>query len=102
MVLRRERHLPVARCGMVNHVQTHLRFRGRGIGTALMRRARGATHDETGLERLRLTVRSGPGLEVSPARRTGPRWAGPRWAGPRWAGGRARCGWRPVTTGTRS
>ncbi|WP_342210917.1 GNAT family N-acetyltransferase [Streptomyces sp. DH-12] len=92
MVLRLERHLPVARCGMVNHVQTHLRFRGRGIGTALMRRARGATHDETGLERLRLTVRSGPGLEASPARRTGPRSAG----------GRAHCAWRPVTTGTRS
>lgn len=39
-VPRRERHPLVARCGMVNRVRTHLRFRGMGISTALMRRAR--------------------------------------------------------------
>jgi GNAT superfamily N-acetyltransferase len=63
LVLRREQHPLVAHCGMVNHVQTHLRFRGTGIGTALMRHAQGVARDEMGLERLQLTVRSGLGLE---------------------------------------
>ncbi|MGY0071248.1 N-acetyltransferase family protein [Streptomyces sp. QTS137] len=63
MLLRRERHPLVAHCGTVNHVQTHVRFRGTGVGAALMRYARGVARDEMGLERLRLTARSGLGLE---------------------------------------
>lgn len=63
MLLRREQHPLVAHCGTVNHVQTHVRFRGLGVGAALMRRARDVARDEMGLERLQLTVRSGLGLE---------------------------------------
>ncbi|RZB14399.1 GNAT family N-acetyltransferase [Streptomyces sp. F001] len=63
MLLRREQHPLVAHCGMVNHVQTHVRFRGMGVGTALLRHARGVARDDMGLERLQLAVRSGLGLE---------------------------------------
>ncbi|MEV5548266.1 GNAT family N-acetyltransferase [Streptomyces sp. NPDC052309] len=63
MLLRREQHPLVAHCGMVNHVQTHLRFRGLGVGAAQLRHAGGVARDEMGLERLHLTVRSGVGLE---------------------------------------
>ncbi|MFK4105656.1 GNAT family N-acetyltransferase [Streptomyces sp. NPDC019531] len=38
LLLRRDQHPLVAHCGVVNHVQTHPRFRGRGIGAALMDR----------------------------------------------------------------
>ncbi|WBB62498.1 GNAT family N-acetyltransferase [Streptomyces sp. WMMC500] len=63
LLLRRQRHPMVAHCGVVNHVQTHVRFRGLGVGAALMRRARVVARDDMGLERLQLTVRSGLGLE---------------------------------------
>ncbi|MET7575241.1 GNAT family N-acetyltransferase [Streptomyces sp. NPDC005492] len=64
LLLRRDQHPLVAHCGMVNHVQTHPRFRGLGIGAALMRRVPGIARDEMGLERLGLTARSGMSLEV--------------------------------------
>lgn len=63
LVVRRDRHPLVAHCGVVNHVQTHPRFRGRGIGAALMHRVRDIARDEMGLERLGLAVRGGLGLE---------------------------------------
>ncbi|MFJ8098096.1 GNAT family N-acetyltransferase [Streptomyces griseofuscus] len=63
LLLRRDPHPLVAHCGTVNHVQTHTRFRGLGIGAALMRRVVGVARDEMGLERLGLSVRSGLGLE---------------------------------------
>ncbi|MFD3735496.1 GNAT family N-acetyltransferase [Streptomyces sp. NPDC058632] len=63
MLLRREQHPLAAHCGTVNHVQTHVRFRGTGVGAALMRYATGVARDEMGLERLQLTARSGLGLE---------------------------------------
>ncbi|MER6526240.1 GNAT family N-acetyltransferase [Streptomyces sp. NPDC001508] len=63
LLLHRDPHPLVAHCGMVNHVQTHTRFRGLGIGATLMRRLAGVARDEMGLERLGLTARSGLGLE---------------------------------------
>nr|WP_237694038.1 GNAT family N-acetyltransferase [Streptomyces sp. SID2888] len=63
LLLRREQHPLVAHCGVVNHVQTHLRFRGLGIGAALMRHTTVAAREEMGLERLQLSARSGLGLE---------------------------------------
>ncbi|MCK8433048.1 GNAT family N-acetyltransferase [Streptomyces sp. D2-8] len=63
LLLRRDQHPLVAHCGVVNHVQTHVRFRGMGVGAALMRRAQGVARDDMSLERLQLAVRSGLGLE---------------------------------------
>ncbi|MBT2427273.1 GNAT family N-acetyltransferase [Streptomyces sp. ISL-112] len=63
LLLRREAHPLAAHCGVLNHVQTHVHFRGRGIGAAMMRHAQGVARDEMGLERLQLAVRSGLGLE---------------------------------------
>ncbi|MEU0968190.1 GNAT family N-acetyltransferase [Streptomyces sp. NPDC005917] len=63
LLLRRDQHPLVAHCGVVNHVQTHPRFRGQGIGAALMRRVPGIARDEMGLERLGLSARAGLGLE---------------------------------------
>lgn len=63
LLLRREAHPLAAHCGVVNHVQTHVHFRGRGVGGAMMRHAQGVARDEMGLERLQLAVRSGLGLE---------------------------------------
>ena len=53
----------VAHWGSVHHLQTHPRFRGRGIGAALMGMARQVARDEMGLEQLRLAARGGAGLE---------------------------------------
>jgi GNAT superfamily N-acetyltransferase len=61
--LRRDLDPLVAHWGIVNHVQTHPDYRGRGIGTALMSRARDIASDEMGLEQLRLAARGGEGLE---------------------------------------
>ncbi|WP_270890268.1 GNAT family N-acetyltransferase [Streptomyces sp. DHE17-7] len=69
-------------------LQTHVRFRGLGVGAALMRRLPEIAREEMGLERLRLAVRAGLGLEDF--------YRGS--AGPRWGGGRARSASRPVTT----
>jgi GNAT superfamily N-acetyltransferase len=63
LVLRREPHPLGSHCGTVNHVQTHPRSRGRGIGVALMHRVRDVARDEMGLERLSLSARGGVGLE---------------------------------------
>ncbi|MDH2388375.1 GNAT family N-acetyltransferase [Streptomyces sp. HNM0663] len=63
LIVRRDMHPLVAHCGVVNHVQTHLKHRGRGIGVELMRRVRDVAREEMGLERLRLSTRGGMGLE---------------------------------------
>ncbi|MFG2895242.1 GNAT family N-acetyltransferase [Streptomyces sp. NPDC048248] len=49
--------------GTVHNLQTHPRFRGRGIGSALMQELRKAARDELGLEQLRLAARGEEGLE---------------------------------------
>jgi GNAT superfamily N-acetyltransferase len=61
--LSRYRDPLVPHWGMVKRVQTHPDFRGRGIGSALMQRAREVARDELGLEQLRLEARGGEGLE---------------------------------------
>ncbi|WP_430727385.1 N-acetyltransferase family protein [Streptomyces beigongshangae] len=63
LVVRREAHPLESHCGVVNHVQTQVHLRNLGIGAALMRRAHRIARDEMGLERLKLTVRAGLGLE---------------------------------------
>ncbi|MFF8102314.1 GNAT family N-acetyltransferase [Streptomyces sp. NPDC014986] len=63
MAVRREQHPLAAHWGVVNHVQTHVRFRGLGVGAALMGRAAAVAREEMGLERLRLSARAGLGLE---------------------------------------
>ncbi|MFE1030151.1 GNAT family N-acetyltransferase [Streptomyces sp. NPDC058818] len=63
VLLRREPHPLVAHCGTVNHLQTHIRFRGMAVGAALMRRLPEIAREEMGMERLRLTARAGLGLE---------------------------------------
>ncbi|MGC9497464.1 N-acetyltransferase family protein [Streptomyces sp. WG7] len=63
VLLRREAHPLVAHCATVNHLQTHVPFRGVGVGAALMRRLPEIARDEMGVERLRLTARAGLGLE---------------------------------------
>nr|WP_320781870.1 GNAT family N-acetyltransferase [Streptomyces sp. CRN 30] len=63
LLVRRESHPLEAHCGVVNHVQTQVSLRGLGIGAALLRRAREVARDEMGLERLKLSVRAGLGLE---------------------------------------
>lgn len=62
-LLRREQHPLAAHCGTVNHVQTHVRYRGLGVGAALMRHTKTVARDEMGLERLQLSARAGLGLE---------------------------------------
>jgi GNAT superfamily N-acetyltransferase len=61
--LSRYRARVVPHWGTVKRVQTHPDFRGRGVGTALMRRVRAVARDELGLEQLRLEARGGEGLE---------------------------------------
>jgi GNAT superfamily N-acetyltransferase len=61
--IRREARPLVMHWGTVHSVQTHPRFRGRGIGTGLMRRARQVAREEMGLEQLHLAARGGMGLE---------------------------------------
>ncbi|MGW8063999.1 N-acetyltransferase family protein [Streptomyces ziwulingensis] len=63
VLLSREQHPLEAHYGTVNHLQTHVRYRGTGVGAALMRRLPGIARDEMGLERLRLAARAGLGLE---------------------------------------
>ncbi|MFE0189614.1 GNAT family N-acetyltransferase [Streptomyces sp. NPDC059008] len=79
LLVRRDLHPLIAHWGEVNHLQTHPRFRGQGIGTALMRRVRELARDEMGLEQLRLAARAGTGLEGF-YRRLGWREVG-RWPG---------------------
>jgi GNAT superfamily N-acetyltransferase len=61
--IRREAHPVVMHWGTVNSVQTHPRFRGRGIGASLMSRVRQVAREEMGLEQLHLAARAGMGLE---------------------------------------
>ncbi|WP_254076915.1 GNAT family N-acetyltransferase [Streptomyces pacificus] len=63
LLVRREGHPLEAHCGVVNHVQTQVRLRNRGIGTALMREVHRVAREEMGLERLKLSVRAGLGIE---------------------------------------
>ncbi|MCZ9338866.1 GNAT family N-acetyltransferase, partial [Streptomyces sp. TRM76130] len=63
LLVRRESHPLEDHCGVVNHVQTQVPLRGRGIGAALMRHVRDVARDEMGLERLKLAARAGLGLE---------------------------------------
>ncbi|AWK12278.1 GNAT family N-acetyltransferase [Streptomyces spongiicola] len=63
LVVRREGHPLEAHCGVLNHVQTRVHLRRRGIGAALMGEARRVAREEMGLERLKLSVRAGLGLE---------------------------------------
>lgn len=53
----------IAHWGTVNHLQTQLAHRNRGIGSALMLRLRQVARDEMGLEQLHLAVRGGTALE---------------------------------------
>lgn len=61
--IRRDLNPLTAHWGTVNHVQSHIGFRGRGIGTALMTRARKIAREEMDLEQLHLAARAGVGLE---------------------------------------
>jgi GNAT superfamily N-acetyltransferase len=61
--VRRDLNPLVAHWGTISHLQTHPAFRGRGIGSALMARARQAARDEMGLEQLRLAAWGGMELE---------------------------------------
>jgi GNAT superfamily N-acetyltransferase len=53
----------IAHWGTVSHLQTHLTYRNRGIGSALMHRLRQVARDEMSLEQLHLAARGGMGLE---------------------------------------
>jgi len=63
VTLHRERHPLVSHWATVRHLQSHPRFQGRGIGTAIMRRLQEIARDELGLDQLHLAVRGGVGLE---------------------------------------
>jgi GNAT superfamily N-acetyltransferase len=69
----------IAHWGTVNHLQTQLAHRNRGIGSALMHRLREIARDEMGLEQLHLAARGGMRLEDFYARlgwRVTGRWPG--------------------------
>jgi GNAT superfamily N-acetyltransferase len=53
----------IAHWGTVSHLQTGPAYRGRGIGSTLMRRLRDVARDDMNLEQLHLAVRGGMGLE---------------------------------------
>jgi GNAT superfamily N-acetyltransferase len=61
--VRRDSHPLVMHWGTVTSVQTHPRFRGRGIGTGLMNCVRQVAREDMGLEQLHLAARAGMGLE---------------------------------------
>ncbi|MGW3974496.1 N-acetyltransferase family protein [Streptomyces ardesiacus] len=63
LLVRREQHRLEAHCGVVNHVQTQVHLRRRGVGAALLRHVADVAREEMGLERLKLSVRAGLGLE---------------------------------------
>ncbi|MGV9690806.1 GNAT family N-acetyltransferase [Streptomyces sp. NPDC003444] len=63
VVLTRDPFRLVTHWGTVHHLQTHPGFRGRGVGSALMRELRTVARDELGLEQLRLAARGEEGLE---------------------------------------
>ncbi|MCW2875654.1 GNAT family N-acetyltransferase [Actinacidiphila oryziradicis] len=63
VVLNRDPYRLVGHWGTVNHLQTHPAFRGRGIGSALIRALQGIARHELRLEQLHLAARGGEGLE---------------------------------------
>ena len=63
LIIHRDPHPLIAHCGVVNHVQTHPRFRRQGLGTALMTRVREIAAEDMKLEQLQLSARGGLGLE---------------------------------------
>ncbi|MEU7703119.1 GNAT family N-acetyltransferase [Streptomyces sp. NPDC039028] len=85
LAVRRDDVRLVAHWGTLHHVQTRTGLRGRGIGAALVRRAREVARDEMGLEQLRLAARGGAGLETFYGRlgwREVGRWPGALRLGP--------------------
>ena len=83
--VRRDSHPVVMHWGTVSSVQTHPRFRGRGVGAGLMNRVRQIAAAEMGLEQLHLAARGGMGLEQFYARlgwREVGRWPGALRFGP--------------------
>ncbi|MER5391899.1 GNAT family N-acetyltransferase [Saccharopolyspora sp. NPDC002686] len=62
--VRRDPDPLIAHWGTVHHVQSHTKFRGQGIGTALMTFLREVARDDMGLEQLHLVARAGVGLET--------------------------------------
>ncbi|MFF3056419.1 GNAT family N-acetyltransferase [Streptomyces sp. NPDC057909] len=63
VILNRDPYRLVGHWGTVHHLQTRPAFRGRGIGSALVRELRKIARDELGLEQLHLAARGGEGLE---------------------------------------
>ncbi|RPK86863.1 Acetyltransferase (GNAT) family protein [Streptomyces sp. ADI98-12] len=63
VVLNRDPYQLVGHWGTVNHLQTYPEFRGRGVGSALMRQLQKIARDELELEQLHLAARGGEGLE---------------------------------------
>ncbi len=61
--IRRDTYALISHWGTLHHVQTHPGVRGRGIGAALMAKAREVARQEMGLEQLYLAARGGVGLE---------------------------------------
>ena len=61
--LTREPDPLIAHWGTVHHLQTHPRFRGRGIGAGLMCRLQEIARDDLHLSQLHLAARGGLGLE---------------------------------------
>jgi GNAT superfamily N-acetyltransferase len=83
--VRREAKPVVMHWATVNSVQTHPRFRGRGIGAGLMSLVRHIGREEMGLEQLHLAARAGMGLEDFYSRlgwREVGRWPGALRLGP--------------------
>ncbi|MEV5973721.1 GNAT family N-acetyltransferase [Streptomyces sp. NPDC051921] len=64
VVLRRDPDRLIAHWGTVHHLQTHPEFRGKGLGSGLMRELQRIARDELGLSHLRLAARGGAGLEA--------------------------------------
>ncbi|MFI2352187.1 GNAT family N-acetyltransferase [Streptomyces sp. NPDC019443] len=63
VILSRDPYRLVGHWGTVNHLQTHPAFRGRGVGSALVRDLQRIARDELELEQLHLAARGGEGLE---------------------------------------
>lgn len=85
VVLSRETSPLIGHWGTVNHLQTQVAQRNRGIGSALMGRLREIARDEMGLEQLHLAARGGIGLEDFYGRlgwRVTGRWPGKLRFGP--------------------